>query len=89
MPDITVEQAKAHLTLLGYYPVRYGFPWSKSKFVGIRNATQVISIKFGNVHFEPPHILADIRCTEIEWWVLTDDTILRLAKTIDNELIGW
>lgn len=88
MADLTADQAKAHLALLGYYPVRYTYAWAPNKkYLGVRNERQVVGLRYGTVHFEPRMYV--LIFTEIEWWVLTDETIIKLAKTIDNELIGW
>ena len=87
MATLDVDQAKAHLTVLGWYPVRYSFTYSKRRFVGLRSATQIARLAWGNVSFEM--ILPTHTFDTCEWWEITDEAILKAAKTIDNTLIGW
>lgn len=86
--SLEAEEATAHLTILGWWPVKYKYHWAPAKkYVGLRSATQVCSYRWGKVEFSSVH--DSMAFEEIEWWQLTDDTINQLVKTIDNSLIGW
>jgi hypothetical protein len=91
--SIEAETASAHLTLLGWKPVRIHYTGSAP--IGVQNVQtmQIATVRKNReagtirVAFEPMPNYVTIE--DIEWWQLTDPSILRLAATIDNSLIGW
>lgn len=85
MADITADQARAHLALRGWWPIRW-VKW-KREYIGIRSNTQFARVIHGRAAFDP--LWTEATEKPCEWWELTDETIIKLAKTIDNELIGW
>ena len=86
--SLASEEATAHLTLLGWWPVRVTL-WlgASRKEVGVRSARQVATYRWGRAQFRP--IDDSMKFEDIDWWVLTDETIDRLVKAIDNSLVGW
>jgi hypothetical protein len=93
--SLEVESLVAHLQILGYWPVRYYFPWNRSGRnagkiwyrYGVRNSTQVIIVRYDRVEIDPA--VSHMTFEDIEWWQLTDKAIRLIAYSLDNTLAGW
>ena len=92
MLSLEAEQATAHLTVLGWKPVV--IKWSNSTRYAVQNInTGQLAIVFKSrsqqvvVDFQDKPSFGKIE--DIEWWKLTDLSILTLVAVIDNTLIGW
>lgn len=91
--SLEAEQATAHLTVLGWKPVKITWSSGYTSYAAENVETGQLAVVRRNRNTDSVWVEFTFdkwgRRAEVEWWVLTDAAVLRLAATIDNALIGW